>query len=60
VLFADEPTGNLDRATAHKVSDLIFDLNRESGTTLLMVTHDRELAGRCNHLFELKEGRLQS
>jgi len=58
VLFADEPTGNLDRATAHKVSDLIFDLNRESGTTLLMVTHDRELASRCGQLFELKDGRL--
>lgn len=59
VLFADEPTGNLDRSTAGKISDLIFELNREAGTTLLMVTHDRELASRCGRIFELHGGRLQ-
>jgi len=58
ILFADEPTGNLDHATAVKVIDLLFDMNREHGTTLLLVTHDRELAARCSRTLELKAGRL--
>ena len=57
-LFADEPTGNLDRANAGRIMDLLFDMNRERGTTLLLVTHDRELAARCQHTLELKGGRL--
>ncbi len=57
-LFADEPTGNLDRANAGRIMDLLFDMNRERGTTLLLVTHDRELAARCQRTLELKVGRL--
>ena len=58
MLFADEPTGNLDRATAGRVVDLLFEMNRERGTTLLLVTHDRELAARCGRTIELKAGRM--
>jgi putative ABC transport system ATP-binding protein len=58
VLFADEPTGNLDTATGHRVIDLLFDLNGANGTTLLLVTHDREIAARCNRVIELDAGRL--
>ena len=58
ILFADEPTGNLDRKTAQKISDLIFELNHESRTTLLLVTHDRELASRCSRIFELQSGKF--
>src|SRR5690606_36264480 len=47
VLFADEPTGNLDDDTSHRVEDLLFDLNREPVTALVVVTHDAELAARC-------------
>jgi putative ABC transport system ATP-binding protein len=57
-LFADEPTGNLDRANAGRIMDLLFDMNVERGTTLLLVTHDRELAARCQRTLELKGGRL--
>lgn len=57
-LFADEPTGNLDRANAERIMDLLFAMNRERGTTLLLVTHDRELATRCGRTLELKGGRL--
>ena len=58
VLFADEPTGNLDAATGEKVVGLLFALNREAGTTLVLVTHDRRLAARCGRVLELSAGRL--
>lgn len=56
ILFCDEPTGNLDGNTAHTVQDLIFGLNHEKGTTLVMVTHDLELAKLCNSVLRLKNG----
>lgn len=58
VLFADEPTGNLDSKTGAKVIDLLFDLNREQGTTLVLVTHEERLAKRCQHQIELEAGRV--
>jgi putative ABC transport system ATP-binding protein len=58
VLFADEPTGNLDSHTGERISDLLFDLNRERGTTLVLVTHDERLAQRCRRLIRLDAGRL--
>lgn len=58
ILFADEPTGNLDAATGAKITDLLFDLNREQGTTLIMVTHDSRLAERCASALTLDAGRL--
>ena len=59
VLFADEPTGNLDRQTGDKIADLLFSLNREHGTTLIMVTHDLQLAARCDRCLRLVDGKLQ-
>src|SRR6202167_3255776 len=56
VLFADEPTGNLDTATGQRITDLLFDLNRSMGSTLVLVTHDRVLAGRCSRVLELDAG----
>jgi putative ABC transport system ATP-binding protein len=56
VLFADEPTGNLDTATGQRITDLLFELNRSTGSTLVLVTHDRTLAGRCNRVLELDAG----
>ena len=56
--MADEPTGNLDNATGVEVADLMFRLNREHGTTLLLVTHDTGLAGRCARRLSLAAGRL--
>jgi putative ABC transport system ATP-binding protein len=58
VLFADEPTGNLDTATGGRVIELLFDLNAANGTTLVLVTHDREIASRCGRVIELDAGRL--
>ena len=58
VLFADEPTGNLDSRTGENVIQLMFDLNRSSSTTLVLVTHDRALAGRCEREIVLESGRL--
>jgi len=60
VLFADEPTGNLDTVTGERISGLLFDLNEASGTTLVLVTHDRELAARCDRVIEIDAGRLVS
>ncbi len=59
VLFADEPTGNLDRKTGDKIADLLFSLNREHGTTLILVTHDPQLAARCDRRLRLVNGTLQ-
>ena len=56
VLFADEPTGNLDTATGQRITDLLFELNRSSRSTLVLVTHDRSLAKRCNRMLELDAG----
>lgn len=58
ILFADEPTGNLDAATGHKVEDLLFEMNQESGTTLIVVTHDSELAERCQRVLRMEAGKL--
>lgn len=58
VLFADEPTGNLDQRTGHHICDLLFALNRDHGTTLVLVTHDTTLAARCDRQIELEEGRV--
>lgn len=58
ILFADEPTGNLDGATGHKVEQLLFDLNKEAGTTLVLVTHDLELAGKAHRMLRLKDGKV--
>ncbi len=59
VLFADEPTGNLDTETGTAVGDLLFELNREFGTTLVLVTHDPNLAGRCERRIEIHSGQLR-
>ena len=58
ILFADEPTGNLDEHTAHQVEELIFDLNKQQGTTLVVVTHNNELAVRTGRILHIKGGRL--
>ena len=60
ILFCDEPTGNLDGATAAAMVDLIFGLNREKGTTLVLVTHDLELARKCQRIIRLKSGAVVS
>ncbi len=60
VLFADEPTGNLDSRTGGHVMDLMFELNRDSSTTLVLVTHDKTLAARCDRIIGLDGGRLVS
>lgn len=59
ILFADEPTGNLDRATGLKVSDLLFELNQQSDTTLVLVTHEQRLADRCDTIAVIDDGKLQ-
>ena len=60
ILFADEPTGNLDTATGAKVIDILFDLNREFSTTLVLVTHDERLAQRCDRIVKLVAGEIVS
>jgi len=60
VLFADEPTGNLDSRTGDNIVDLMFELNRNSSTTLVLVTHDNSLAARCDRVLGLDAGRLVS
>jgi putative ABC transport system ATP-binding protein len=59
VLFADEPTGNLDTVTGQRITDLLFELNRSIGSTLILVTHDRMLAQRCGRILELDAGQAQ-
>lgn len=58
VLFADEPTGNLDAETSEKVESLLFDLNKATGTTLIIVTHDIELAHKTDHILKLRGGKI--
>jgi putative ABC transport system ATP-binding protein len=58
ILFADEPTGNLDGETSEKIIQLMFELNREQGTTLVLVTHNLELAEKCHRIIHLKSGRI--
>jgi putative ABC transport system ATP-binding protein len=59
ILFADEPTGNLDAETSEKIENLLFDLNREANTTLILVTHNAELAARTGRIIRLKGGKVQ-
>ena len=58
LLLADEPTGSLDFATGERVMELMFELNRENGTTLVLVTHDREVAARCDRQLHIEAGRV--
>ena len=58
IVFADEPTGNLDEETGQHIEDLLFELNREKGTTLILVTHNLELANKAQRIIELKMGKL--
>ena len=60
LLFADEPTGNLDQATGHKIIDLLFELNREQQTCLIIATHDPELAQRCGRIIEISGGEIKA
>ncbi len=60
ILFADEPTGNLDSETGEKVIQLLFDLNKENGTTLVIITHDLELANRTQQILKLKGGKIET
>ena len=58
ILFADEPTGNLDEDTAEEITNLIFEMNREVGTTLVLVTHNQELAEKTDRILYLKAGKI--
>jgi putative ABC transport system ATP-binding protein len=58
VLFADEPTGNLDSATGERIMQLLFDLNQETRTTLIVVTHDQAIARRCGRTIRIDAGRI--
>jgi putative ABC transport system ATP-binding protein len=60
VILADEPTGNLDQATGQAIIDLLFSLKEKDGATLLLVTHDKALAARCDRIVEVRDGRLSS
>ena len=59
ILFADEPTGNLDEDTSHTIEELLFEINREQGTTLVVVTHDLELARKTNQIIKLRGGKVE-
>jgi putative ABC transport system ATP-binding protein len=59
IIFADEPTGNLDKATADEVMDLFFEYCKKSGAGMILVTHDEELANRCDRVFKLKDKGLK-
>lgn len=60
IIFADEPTGNLDSATGDKITDLLFKLNKEQGVTLIIVTHDEDLAKLCNRIIRISDGKIIS
>lgn len=60
VIFADEPTGNLDSVTGEKIEDMLFNLNKTNGITLIIVTHDPDLAARCNRQISIKDGKIQT
>ena len=60
IIFADEPTGNLDSRTSKKIEDLLFDLNKESGITLIIVTHDESLAAKCDRQIRIQDGQIVS
>ncbi len=60
IIFADEPTGNLDSATGQKIEDLLFKLNKKKGITLIVVTHDKDLAKRCTREVHIKDGKIIS
>ena len=59
IIFADEPTGNLDSATGEKIEDLLFGLNKQGGSTLIIVTHDSELAQKCDTQIYMKDGKVE-
>lgn len=59
ILFADEPTGNLDEDTSHTIEELLFEINREQGTTLVVVTHDLELANKTHQIVKLRGGKVE-
>ena len=59
IIFADEPTGNLDSATGDRIEELLFELNRQQGVTLVIVTHDADLASRCDIKIHLKDGKIE-
>ena len=59
IIVADEPTGNLDEITGHEIIDLLFRGHRERGTTLILVTHDSELAARCDRVLRMHSGRIE-
>ncbi|MTD42120.1 ATP-binding cassette domain-containing protein [Erwinia sp. CPCC 100877] len=58
IIFADEPTGNLDTATGEKIEELLFNLNKEKGITLIIVTHDPDLAARCDRQIHVRDGQI--
>ena len=60
IIFADEPTGNLDSKTSRKIEDLLFGLNKENGITLIIVTHDESLAAKCDRQIRIQEGQIVS
>jgi putative ABC transport system ATP-binding protein len=60
IIFADEPTGNLDSATGEKVEDLLFSLNKKQGSTLIIVTHDTDLANKCDIQIFIKDGKIEN
>ena len=60
IIFADEPTGNLDSLTGEKVEDMLFDYNKDKGVTLIIVTHDPELAAKCDMLVSIRDGKIES
>lgn len=60
IIFADEPTGNLDSVTGQKIEDLLFSINKRLGATLIIVTHDNELASRCDQQIVIRDGKIES